>query len=229
MTNWAIFLTAAQAPPKTLNRALLYMHDFENSPFPPDYGWILLSSKTLPSKAKARRPTRVPITPAISASEFAGMSLAQVNAFVRANSTALEKIDVSVADWAVLDQKGLETSTCLVCEQVYDGGEEGADEGRMTDEFRACRIPYEKAWGMIANLDISNMDFEDFIDQDAGEQEDGSWLYSSTPEDDENDGGDGDGGDAPGDEDNPGDEEDEGTGIKREAIYEMLKAGNHVD
>jgi hypothetical protein len=30
---------------------------------------------------------------------------------------------------------------------------------------------------MIANLDIANMGFEDFVDEEAGEQADGAWRW----------------------------------------------------
>lgn len=30
---------------------------------------------------------------------------------------------------------------------------------------------------MLANLDIANMGFEDFIDEEAGEQQDGTWKW----------------------------------------------------
>ena len=68
------------------------------------------------------------------------------------------------------------SSTCLVAEQFYET-DETTTTGGLTDKFRAARLPYEAAWGMFANLDISNMGFEDWVDEDAGEQEDGSWKW----------------------------------------------------
>ncbi|KAJ7069217.1 hypothetical protein C8F01DRAFT_1015022 [Mycena amicta] len=181
MSNWAIFLTATRAPPKTLNRALLFAQDFEFNEYPSDYGWVVLTSKNLPTTAP--EPTRLPIDPEITHSDFAGMSLAEINAFVRENSEELEGINMSNFNWLVIDQRGLETSTCIVVEQYYDPGDEDdpASEGKHTDEFRACRLPYEQAWSMISNLSIANMGFEDFVDEYAGELEDGSWRWASFP------------------------------------------------
>ncbi|KAJ7732800.1 hypothetical protein DFH07DRAFT_846252 [Mycena maculata] len=173
MSNWPIFVTAAHASPKALNRALLLIQDFEYTKYPGDSTWVLLSSKELPSAPTAA--TALPLPPGGSTvNDFASMSLADINAFVRARDAALETADLSGLDWLVIDQTGLETSTCLVCERYYDDGEDGGEEG-PTDEFRACRVPYEEAWIMIQNLHVGNMGFEEFVDEEAGVQADGSW------------------------------------------------------
>ncbi|KAJ7679729.1 hypothetical protein B0H17DRAFT_77889 [Mycena rosella] len=83
------------------------------------------------------------------------------------------ELGLSSRNWLVIDKTGLDTATCLVCEQSYatDAG------GGQTAEFRACRVPYEEAWITIANLDISHLPFESFVDEDAGEQVDGTWKW----------------------------------------------------
>ncbi|KAF9062973.1 hypothetical protein BDP27DRAFT_1405995 [Rhodocollybia butyracea] len=72
----------------------------------------------------------------ISRNGFIGMSLANINAFIRTRKDVLEKLELS---------------------------------------------PYKKsfvdAWSMTANLDIANMGFEDFVDEEAGAQEDGMWKW----------------------------------------------------
>ena len=45
----------------------------------------------------------------------------------------------------------------------------------MTDKFRAVRIPYTEAWAIFCNLDVANMGFEDWMNEDAGVQEDGAY------------------------------------------------------
>ncbi|KAJ7681365.1 hypothetical protein B0H17DRAFT_65454 [Mycena rosella] len=139
------------------------------------------------------------------------MSLADVNTFVRAHTSALRRTDLSDADWLVIDQKGLETFTCLVCEQYYDPGEDEDGGEGMTDEFRACRIPYEVAWLMIKNLHVGKVEFEDWVDEDAGMQDDGSWRWKSFPPYSQE-------GDAPSVED-----------IKRVKALQELRDGGHVD
>ncbi|KAJ7461663.1 hypothetical protein FB451DRAFT_1371347 [Mycena latifolia] len=210
MSNWAVFLTAPRVAPKALNRAFLLIQDFEFSNYPADSRWMLLTSKDLPAKPFVA--STLPL-PEISGNDFAGMSLDEINAFVRSHSSALEGKDLSASNWLVIDQKGLESFTCLVCEQYYNpGDDEGEGEGEegMTDKFRACRLPYEEAHAVIANLDIANMGFEDFVDEDAGPQEDGSWnwvSFSSATEE-------------------TGSNEVE---IKREKALKELRDGGHAD
>ncbi|KAF7366936.1 hypothetical protein MSAN_00952300 [Mycena sanguinolenta] len=184
MSSFAVFVTAKPTP-KALNRALLLIQDFEFGEYPQDSNWTLLTSKELPASAPA---TTLPVSDIRDSNGFAGMSFSEINKFVRANEEALKDISLSSGDWLIIDQKGFETSTCLVVEQVYDYGEEdddddGGGEGGLTDEFRACRIPYEEAHSMVVNLDIANMGFEDWVDEDAGEQEDGAWKWRSFGQD----------------------------------------------
>jgi hypothetical protein len=122
----------------------------------------------------------LPLPDITDSNDFVSMSLAEINSFIRANEDALSGIDIPSGNWLIIDKKGLETSACLVCEQVYNSGEENGGEGEPghTSEFRACRLPYEEAWSMIANLGM-NLGFEEFVDEDAGEQEDGTWESSS--------------------------------------------------
>jgi hypothetical protein len=168
---------------QAFNRALLLMHDFEYAEYPAGSEWVLLTSAQLPSAEPG--PTLLPVTAAdfSSGNAFVSKSLAEISAFVDANRGALRNIGVSWAQWAVIDQKGLETSTCVVCR--YGSGlneeeeEEDVEEGGWTSQFRACRMPHEEAYGMMANLEIGNMDFEAFVDERAGEQEDGAWRWGS--------------------------------------------------
>ncbi|KAJ7701380.1 hypothetical protein B0H17DRAFT_1195183 [Mycena rosella] len=172
MSNWAVFLAATRASRKALNRTLVLLQDFEYSEYPVDSSWKLITSKELPAGPFAA--TALPV-PEIARNAFAGMSLAEINTF---------GADLSAGNWFIVDQKGLETSTCLVCDQYHDSGEEDGDEDEdkegIKDMFRACRIPYEEANSMMVNLDIANMGFEDFVDKDARVQKEGSWKWAAS-------------------------------------------------
>ncbi|KAF8160218.1 hypothetical protein K438DRAFT_1776567 [Mycena galopus ATCC 62051] len=178
--NWPVFITAQIAPPKEVNRALLLIQDFEYTEYPTDVNWRLLISKALPSTLP---PATIPPISEIVSNDFVRMTLADVNAFVRARENLLTEINLSSRNWLVIDQRGLETSTCLVCDQYYFHpfqweGEDDVQEG-YTAQFRACRIPYDEAWIVTQNLHIGNLYFEDFVDKDAGEMADGSWRWLS--------------------------------------------------
>ncbi|KAJ7069187.1 hypothetical protein C8F01DRAFT_1111823 [Mycena amicta] len=204
--NWAVFVTATGASPKDFNRALLLLQDFEFEDYPPDNGWVMFSSNQVPTAAS--EPTRLPIEPEVRHNDFAGMSLADINTFVRENGEKLEGINISGSNWAVIDQRGLETSTCLVCEKYYD------DDGNLTDDFRACRLPNEPAWSMITSLSTGQMMFEDYIDDEAGVQDDGSWRWATFPR--------------PPNALTEGPEAAEVMALRQE-VYDELKAGGYVD
>ncbi|KAJ6453552.1 hypothetical protein C8R45DRAFT_1039045 [Mycena sanguinolenta] len=182
MSSFAVFITAKPTP-KALNRALLLIQDFEFGEYPQDSNWTLLTSKELPTSAPA---TALPVSDIRDNNDFAGMSFSEINEFVRKNEEALKGI-LSSGNWLIIDQKGFDTSTCIVVEQGYDDGEgddeDGEGEEGLTNEFRACRIPYEQAHSMVVNLDIGNMGFEEWVDEDAGAQEDGAWKWQSFEQD----------------------------------------------
>jgi len=176
---WPVFITASRAPSKALHRAFLLIQDFEFTEYPHESTWVLLSSKELP--ATRPKTTTLPL-PDDAGNDFAGLSFADINSFIRSNEDALRELKLSRLNWLIIDQKGLETFTSLVCEQYYSDGEDGIG-GEFTNEFRACRVPFEESWIMFANLDVANMGFDDYVDQKAGKQEDGSWKWLGfTPE-----------------------------------------------
>ncbi|KAJ6545434.1 hypothetical protein B0H19DRAFT_1238298 [Mycena capillaripes] len=179
MSNYAVFITAAaRVTPKVLNGAFVLMHDFKYNEWPPAYGWVLLTSKELPTTSP--RATAVPLPAAASTSnEFTSLSLAEISVFVRTHERELLKLDITSALWLVIDQRGLETSTGIVCREFYYPAEEkeGMEETQWVSDFRACRLPYEETWGMITNLELAKINFEDEIDEGAGVQLDGSWKW----------------------------------------------------
>ncbi|KAJ7083447.1 hypothetical protein C8R44DRAFT_753463 [Mycena epipterygia] len=175
----AIFITDPRSSPKAVNRALLLMQDFDSqySGYPNSY-WTILTSKNLPSTPP--KATVLPLPESFS-NEFASMSLADIYAFIREHKVTLQALDLSYVNWVVIDRKGLETSTCLVCQRFSSDPDEEVVWGEDLEEaFFACRVPYEGAYTMFANLDIGHRGFMDFVDTDAGTQEDGTWKYGSS-------------------------------------------------
>ncbi|KAJ6470991.1 hypothetical protein C8R45DRAFT_1015119 [Mycena sanguinolenta] len=185
MSSLAVFITAKPTANiiQALNRALLLIQDFEFGEYPQDSNWTLLTSKELPVSLSAPA-TALPVSDIRDSNDFAGMSFSEINKFVRENEEAFDGISLSAEDWLIIDRKGFDTSTCLVVERVYDYGEDednvdGEGGGGPTNEFRACRIPYEEAYSMIVNLHVGNMEFDEWVHEDVGEQEDGAWRWRS--------------------------------------------------
>ncbi|KAF7296245.1 hypothetical protein HMN09_01093600 [Mycena chlorophos] len=213
MANWVVFLTASNVDAKALTRAFLAMHDFEFNEYPPSWGFVLTTSKTLP--ASKPPPTTLPIT-TLQASEYENLSLSEINAFVRSHEQALSAADLSHEQWVVLDQAGLEGGTCVVFDHWLrdeddddddDDDDEDEDEGAGggNDRFRACRVPWKQAHSMLSNLDIANMDFEDFVDEDAGAEADGTWKFTMD------------------------EEESTKVGEKRKKVEDELRAGGYIE
>ncbi|KAJ6545406.1 hypothetical protein B0H19DRAFT_1167590 [Mycena capillaripes] len=224
MSNYAVFITAAaRATPKVVNRAFVLIHDFQYNEWPATYGWTLLTSQTLPITPPT--PTTVPLPDAVSTSNaFAALSLAEIHVFVRTHEAALLELNISNAQWLVIDQRSLETSTGIVCEQVFiprrEEDELGAAlgaPGYTVSDFRACRLPYEEAWGMIVglrliiNLGTARLKFEPWVDEGAGVQPDGTWKWKSFKQKLKED-----------------DTSTEGE-VKREQALKALRDGGYVD
>lgn len=156
-----------------LNKAILLIQDFRFTN-DLDSNWVLLSSSTLPDETP--KPTVPPLLD-FNENDFAGSTFEDINKFLRTNEAKLEALHIATKNWVIIDQKALDTETCLVVEQLYYYNEEQDTGQFLPDEFRAARVPLTFAWSMYTNLDISNMGFEDFVDEKAGIQEDGAWKW----------------------------------------------------
>jgi hypothetical protein len=139
-----------------------------------DSNWVLLSSSTLSDE---RPKSTVPPLLDFNENNFAGSTFEDINKFLRTNEAKLKALDFATKNWVIVDQKGLDTETCLVVEQPYHFDGVQGKSYYLPDEFRATRVPLTYAWIMFVNLDISNMGFEEYVDAKAGIQEDGTWKW----------------------------------------------------
>jgi hypothetical protein len=105
--------------------------------------------------------------------DLAGSSLSDTRNFFRKNEDQLKTLDISPYIWIVIDQKGLENSTCILVSRHYDD-----EADKIAEDYKAIRIPLVEAYGMYVNLDLGNMGFEEWADVDAGLQDDGihKWI-----------------------------------------------------
>ncbi|KAJ7083449.1 hypothetical protein C8R44DRAFT_822455 [Mycena epipterygia] len=160
--QWAVFLTATSATVKTANRALLLIQGFEFSEYLCDSSWTLFTSAELPSMAPP--PTSAPLTEDQS-NAFAGKSLADVNAFMRANCKRLADMGFLFNLWLVLDDVGLATNTCIICSQVFNGGDDDDDPDTWTytDDFYAMRVPLDQAWSVYSSLNEGGKELVDYM------------------------------------------------------------------
>lgn len=126
-----------------------------------------------------------PVTEVPEQNDFANFSAEDVKTFMKTNKGTLQSLNIDPSNWIVIDQKGLETSTCLLTSRhVWDPPEcDSEDEdhglvgepclpiegqpgpGDLVSELRTMRVPFEHAGVIAVNLEIANMDFTDFVDE----------------------------------------------------------------
>ncbi|KAF7315055.1 hypothetical protein MIND_00019700 [Mycena indigotica] len=203
MPNFALFVTATNASPKTLNAALRIMRDSDEAFFAETNFVVLItgpSDEVRDEHINALPATAIPLPVEnglhADSNAWAGQSLVAVNAFMRANDHApgdkylvsdehadgyypynrWEDRGIDPGLWLVLDNKGLESATCLVCCRVYREGEEGDGSGSglgegMTNEFEAAQMHWGDVFGMLLQLSVGNLGFEDFVLNRSEEQQ----------------------------------------------------------
>ena len=55
--------------------------------------------------------------------------------------------------------------------------EEDADEERDRSPFLMARLPWVESWGMFTNLDLANMGFDEWVDEEKGKDADGEYTW----------------------------------------------------
>ncbi|KAJ7710684.1 hypothetical protein B0H17DRAFT_1173605 [Mycena rosella] len=175
---WAVFVTAPEASVKDVQALLESLHDalgvLDLSSGPAKGEFAVLTSKNLASIVPPDLGVLPLRTDELSANHFAKASLEEINKFVREKEKMLkETLELSTHHWVVMDRECLEGSkqSCIVCEQKFEfnedkpSGGENSEDG-YTNEFRAARIDQEDVLSMLNNLDIANMDWEDWADDE---------------------------------------------------------------
>lgn len=98
-----------------------------------------------------------------------------------AHYTALHDAGIDQGNFVIVDWKGKDEGSALVCERIFVYGQEeraeveaeggrvefkdGRDSGYRTDKCRAMRVPLWAVWSIMANLTIGNMDFDAWADE----------------------------------------------------------------
>lgn len=72
--------------------------------------------------------------------------------------------DGSTSLFLLLDDEGVENQTILIFNRAGNDPEE--DKFGYVDEFNKVRVPWECAYSMWCNLDIANMGFDEFCNEE---------------------------------------------------------------
>lgn len=157
-----LFVTA-ELDHKQLNTILLYLRDWE-------YGsgdrFTLITTRNAAaviSEVKEVKETSPPVPEDLS-NEWIGSTLNEIESFVLDLSRNSD--GYIGGQFVVIDEEGLPSKTCILGDRVYD---DEADPPARTDKFNKMRLPWDEAYIIWCNLELANMGFEEFTDEDGDE------------------------------------------------------------
>lgn len=166
----ALFIITSSAEHKIVNRLLLHLRDWEYGEDPSWDTFHLITTNSLP--AADSECTKPPITESdLSNNIWANKSISDVESFIisERNKEAKET-DLNLDTFVILDEQGVKDGTIILLDSPYND-----DEDKKDEKFNKVRLPWEKAYIMWCNLDIANMDFDDFVEED----NEGEWFTYS--------------------------------------------------
>jgi hypothetical protein len=173
-----LFITAPEANYKNINEALLSMHDWRNSNDDLDV-FKLVTNRSATQIHDDRNPIPLKSPPE---NTWSGASLEDIEAYC---------LDVEQGDneqkgaslFVLIDSAGLESKTCILASLPEDYYENPtAFRGR----YDKVRVPWDDVYMIWCNLEIANMNFEEFVVEEEGEGDEQGWFtYRSIYEGDE--------------------------------------------
>ncbi|OQO11809.1 hypothetical protein B0A48_03536 [Cryoendolithus antarcticus] len=169
-----LLLITARTDLKRLNRALTILRDWEFGEG--EYVQKVVTTRNayeLETPDKALEATKVPLSDDFD-NAWINTSVADVEAYMRdAHRSLTETIhSANTSVFLVLDEEGLAKDEIVLCNREWS-----LDLDDYEDEYKKTRVPLEQAHAMYANLEVSNMDFDAFVEDGDGEGEDGWWTY----------------------------------------------------
>ncbi|KAF2671668.1 hypothetical protein BT63DRAFT_176896 [Microthyrium microscopicum] len=171
-SKWPVFLTATNVEPKILNKAWILIQDYEFTDPEDEPSFILLTSANLPDSTPKGVRQFTTTTP-IADNDLADLSMDKLRDLIQSKISKFQDLNITTENWVMIDQTSLESEQCILVNRIYD---DEAEE--ISWEIQALRIPLTEVYSMYANLDIANMDFEDWVDEDTGVQEDGTYKWA---------------------------------------------------
>ncbi|EME39062.1 hypothetical protein DOTSEDRAFT_29241 [Dothistroma septosporum NZE10] len=179
MSTGTIFITASDADFKVANRFLLYIRDWEH-----DSGdsFHIKLNKTHEG-FDVNGDNTVTEAGSLNAENFTndwrGASLSDVEAWMLEATKRDPTGDPSL--WIAFNDKGLEQKTCILAQRRMREDDYDLDPA-PTFDFNKMRIAWEELYEPWCNLEIANMDFQDYAGESPDEE--GWWEYDSSITDD---------------------------------------------
>lgn len=163
------FVISSSADHKLINRVLLHLRDWEYGEEPTWDNFQLITTSTLPQGDGTLYTTPSLTGSALSNNEWKEKSISDIETFMLSEGN--KKIGLNLNTFIVLDDQGVEDGTVVLLDRLYDDEEE-----KLSERFNKVRVPWAKAYIIWCNLDIANMNFEDFVEEEDDDQP-GWWTY----------------------------------------------------
>jgi hypothetical protein len=171
-----LFVTAPEADFKIINHALLCMRDWDES------DGSLDAFKLITDKAAIRTDndgTPIPLK-SLPENAWSGAKLQDIEAYCMQLGKG-EDEQKGASLFVTIDSAGLKTETCILGSMPDDDPE---SPGTFPGRYDKVRVPWDDVYTIWCNLDIANMNFEEFVEEEEGDEQ-GWFTYQSIYEDDD--------------------------------------------
>lgn len=165
----ALFIITSSAEHKLVNRLLLHLRDWEYGEDPSWDNFHLITTDSLPEADS--ECTKAPIKQNdLLNNIWANKTISDVESFIISERNKEDKeTELNLDTFVILDEQGVKDGTIILLDSPYN-----EDDDKKEDKYKKVRVPWEKAYIMWCNLDIGNMDFEEFIEFEEGHE--GEWF-----------------------------------------------------
>ena len=170
-----LFITASEADYKDFNEALLSMRDWDDSNGGLDV-FKLVTNRSATQNDDVGTPVPLKSHPE---NAWADANLKDIEAYCLNLERGEQK---GAALFVVVDSEGLENKTCILVslpEDYYD------NPGAFGGKYDKVRVPWDDVYMIWCNLDIANMNFEEFVEEEEEGDEQDWFTYQSIYEGDE--------------------------------------------
>ena len=175
-----LFITAPEADYKNINEALLSMRDWDDSNGGLDAFRLVTNRSPTQNDDKG---TPIPLK-SLPENAWTNANLEEIEAYcldLQRGDTEDEQKGAGL--FVVVDSEGLKNKTCILAGLPEDYYE---DPSAFRGKYDKVRVPWDDVYMIWCSLDIANMNFEEFVEEEEGEGDGQGWFtYQSIYEGDE--------------------------------------------
>lgn len=170
-----LFITAPEADHKAINKILLRIRDWQ---YEGGDCFKLLTSKN-PDALRSLATATSPPVPENVENAWKGASLEEVEEYLfeldkehpdKTNPHANSYLYIAV------DEEGLKNETCVLAERVIEWDDDPLTYPRM---FNRTRLSWDETYLSWCNLNISNIGWDEFMEEEEEGKRGGWWTYKS--------------------------------------------------